>query len=120
MMREFIASMEKRGLSAGSIRKNYAPVRAMFATAFEDGAIRSNPAQVRIVVRDGRQRRRPPTPTREQFPALLDALPERWRLLVVFIGYTGVRISEALGLEADDISPSTPAACRSSVSSVGA
>ena len=103
MMREFITSMEKRGMSAGSIRKHFAPVRAMFATAFEDGAIRSNPAQVRIVVRDGRQRRRPPTPTREQFPALLDALPERWRLLVVFIGYTGVRISEALGLEADDI-----------------
>lgn len=102
-IRDFIAKLEASGQSAGSIRKHFAPLRAMLATAYEDGAIRSNPAQVRVVVRDGRQRRRPPTPTREQFPRLVAALPERWQLLVVFIGSTGVRIGEALGLEAGDL-----------------
>jgi len=77
MIRDYIAKLEASGQSAGSIRKHFAPLRAMFATAFEDGVIRTNPAQVRIVVRDGRQRRRPPTPTREQFPQLVAALPER-------------------------------------------
>ncbi len=104
MVREFVASMEASGQSAGSIRKHYAPLRAMLATAVEDGVIRYNAAaQVRVVVRDDRPRRRPPTPTREQFPRLVDALPERWRLLAVFIGSTGLRISEVLGLEVGDL-----------------
>ena len=33
-----------RGLSPGSIRNLLAPVRALLATAFEEGLIRSNPA----------------------------------------------------------------------------
>lgn len=109
MIREYIAALEASGQSAGSVRKHFAPLRAMFATAFEDGAIRTNPAQVRVVVRDGRQRRRPPTPTREQFPKLVDALPARWQLLVVLIGATGLRIGEALGLEARDLHLDGPA-----------
>ncbi len=55
MVREFVASMEASGQSAGSIRKHYAPLRAMLATAVEDGVIRYNAAaQVRVVVRDDR------------------------------------------------------------------
>jgi len=74
----------------------------MFADALEDGLLHSNPAAVRVIVRSEKPRRKPPTPKRDDFPRLVDALPERWQLLAVFIGATGVRISEALAVEIDD------------------
>src|SRR5215217_440641 len=52
-VRRYVAHLEDHGLAAASIRAYVAPLKAMFATAVEDGALRANPAtSVRIVVRD--------------------------------------------------------------------
>src|SRR5262249_36899464 len=42
-VKQFAAELAGRGLTPGSVRKVLAPVRALFATAFEEGLIRSNP-----------------------------------------------------------------------------
>lgn len=42
-VRRFVTDLEADGLAPGTVRAVLAPVRAMFATAVEDGALRSNP-----------------------------------------------------------------------------
>jgi hypothetical protein len=50
-------AIDLRPLSEASVRMALAPVKAMFATAFEEGLIRTNPtAGVRIVVPRGARR----------------------------------------------------------------
>ena len=86
----------KRTLARATVRRYYAPVRAMLATAYEDGLLRSNPALgVRVIVKD----RRPKTPlwlTADQTRALLAAMPGEDADLAYFLAATGCRISEAL------------------------
>src|SRR5262245_30769818 len=43
-VKRYAATLAGRGLSPGSVRNALAPVRALLATAFEEGVIRSNPA----------------------------------------------------------------------------
>src|SRR5689334_19992615 len=43
-MKRFVAELAGRGLEPSSVRKMLAPVRALLATAVEEGPIRSNPA----------------------------------------------------------------------------
>ena len=51
-----------KGLAPGSVRNTLAPVRALLATAFEEGLIRSNPAAgLRLAQRVGGRRWRPRT-----------------------------------------------------------
>ena len=42
-VRQFVRHLEQSGLAPASVVKNLAPVRAMFATAVEDGAVGRNP-----------------------------------------------------------------------------
>jgi integrase len=94
--------MRRDGATTSAIKKLRAALSAMFATAVEDGLIRSNPISgVRI----------PATPTdaapeaehakaltRSELALLLAAVPEDRRLLFEFLTHTGLRISEAIGL----------------------
>jgi integrase len=104
-VRAFVRSLEERGMKAGSIRKNLAPLKALFATAYEDGAIRSNPTQgVRVVTPAGQgQDRRAKAMTREELGLVLAALPDEWRPFFTFLAQTGVRISEAIAVTWDDL-----------------
>jgi integrase len=105
-VRAFVSHLEAAGLRPGSIRKVLAPVKAMYATAVEDGAVRSNPTrEVRVGGRtepagEGREVR---AMTRAELGRLLAHTPERWRLLLEVLAHTGLRISEAAGLEWRDI-----------------
>lgn len=104
MIRDFISSMVARGLTGASVRRHIAPVRAMFAEAVEDGALRTNPtAGVRVVVRGERRARRPRMLTPEQVRRLLAEIPDEHRDLVLFLSVTGTRISEALAARWADI-----------------
>ncbi len=95
-VRDYIATLTRQGLRASTVRRYVAPLRAMFAEAVADRALQINPtATVRVFVR-GEQRRRPKTLTSEQILALIEQIPDEHRDLVVFLAYTGVRISEAL------------------------
>jgi integrase len=107
-VRRYLAHIARRGVSDHTVRLALAPLRALLATAYEDGAIPTNPAAgIRaIVTRPDRE----PTEhdgaralTDEQLERLIASTPERWQLLVRVLSETGLRISEALALRWGDV-----------------
>jgi len=100
-VRELFGAMRKAGKSTSAIKKLRAALSAMFATAVDDGVLRSNPAQgVRIPAgrTDEPVDDRAKALTREELRLLLAALPDDWRLFHEFLAVTGLRISECIGL----------------------
>ncbi len=105
LLREFIDHLARKGLTPASVRAYYAPVRALLATAYEDGHLRTNPAQgVRVIVRDERPSRRRRL-TLDETRRLLAAMPAAHADLAYFLASTGCRISEALAARWEDIRP---------------
>lgn len=106
-VRRFVRRLEGAGLAPSSVAKTVAPLRAMLATAHEDGVIRSNPASA---VRVSRRRReesfeeeKAKAMTRVELCAVLEECPEQWRTFFELLAHTGLRISEALGLDWSDV-----------------
>lgn len=105
-VKQYAKALAERGLSPGSVRNALAPVRALLATAFEEGLIRSNPsAGLRISQRIEEDGQEPRTKalTEEQLGALLEKVPDDWRLFVEFLAHTGLRIGEAVALRFGDV-----------------
>ncbi len=105
-------------LADRTIRRIFAPLGALLATAVEEGVIPSNPARdVRLP--SGRDELRhfdadeddgdDPAPgkaralTREQLAAFLLVVDPRWRVLFELLAATGLRISEAIALRWRDL-----------------
>ena len=108
-VKEYAASIAARTakrsgkpVSATTVRLALAPVKALFATAVEEGLIRSNPtAGIRLAVpqsRDLDDDEQVKALSDAQLAALLAALPDEWRLLFTFLSETGLRIGEAVEL----------------------
>ena len=103
-VKAYAKELADRGLAPASVRKMLAPVKALFATAFEEGVIRVNPAAgVRIaqpdamVSEDGEAKAK--ALDEEQLRALLDHTPDAWRFFFEFLAQTGLRIGEAIALQ---------------------
>ena len=95
-----------RGVSANTVRLALAPVRALFATAVEDGLVRSNPTLgVRVgaatTVASDEEKAKALAP--DELAALLAAIPEAERLFFRFLAHTGLRIGEAIALRVGDV-----------------
>jgi integrase len=98
-------------LRSATIRRRMAPVRALLATAHEDGLIRSNPAAgLRLgggspmPVHDPDEEETAKALTLDELVRLVAAVPDDWRrTLVRLLAQSGLRISEALGLRWRDI-----------------
>ena len=105
-VRGYVEHLELLGQAASSVRKNFAPVRALLATAVEDGVMAANPASVIRVVgartgwEDDETRR---ALTREELAAFMAALPNEWVPFFRLLVQTGIRISEAVGLTWGDL-----------------
>jgi integrase len=101
----------KRNVSANTVRLALAPVKAMLATAVEEGLIRSNPAAgLRIAQVNGNgsatdelEEEKVKALTEEELARLLAAVAEEWGLLVTLLAQTGLRVSEALPLRWGDV-----------------
>ena len=105
-VKRYAAELAARGLAPGSVRNLLAPVRALLATAHEDGLIRGNPAAgLRIVQRvdESADEIQAKALTDEQLRAVLAEVPGEWRLFFEFLAHSGLRIGEAVALTWADV-----------------
>jgi integrase len=104
-VKRYAAECVKKGLARNTVRLRIAPLKALLATAAEEGLIRANPA---AGLRLGRTVATAPVKkthalSEEQIVRVLAEVPERHRLLFELLAQTGLRISEALALTKADI-----------------
>lgn len=101
-VRDLFGKMRREDCSTSQIKKTRAALSVMFATALEDGVLRSNPILgVRIPApRDDEEpaEEKAKALTRAELAIFLTALPDDWKLFFEFLTHTGLRISEAVGL----------------------
>src|SRR5262249_23245919 len=109
-VKAYAASVAKRGVSPNTVRLALAPLKALLATAVEEGPIRSNPsAGLRIAQVNGNgngeemQYEKVKALTEDELSALLGAVTPEWRLLVTLLAQAGLRASEALPLRWADV-----------------
>lgn len=101
-VRDLFGKMRREDCSTSQIKKTRAALSVMFATALEDGVLRSNPALgVRIPAPSDNEEpaeEKAKALTRAELAIFLTALPDDWHLFFEFLTHTGLRISEAVGL----------------------
>lgn len=104
-VRKFVKYLEGEGLRPATVRGVLAPVKAMFAEAVTDGTLRINPTrEVRIGGRaDDEDEVEIRALTKAELRRLLDEVPDEWRLFFEFLTHSGLRISEAIGLQWRDV-----------------
>jgi integrase len=110
-IKAYAAHIQARGVRPATVRLAIAPVRALLATALEDGLIRTNPtAGVRIATlhtpTDSADEK-PKALTEDELRRLLTQIPDRWRLFVELVAHTGLRIGEAVALRWEDVDLTT-------------
>lgn len=101
-VREWHAGVTERA-GSDQAAKAYRLLRAVLSTAESDDLIRVNPCRIR----GGGQERaaeRPMVPTSLVLD-LAEAMPERYRALVLLAGFGGLRTGESLGLRRVDVDP---------------
>ncbi|MCW2960750.1 MAG: int [Thermoleophilia bacterium] len=104
-IKAFAFHLAGSGLSEASVRRYMGPLKALLATAFEDGLIRVNPAtNVRTAVpRTHDDREHAKALSAEQLQRLIAAVDEEWRPLIEFMATTGLRIGEVVALRWGDV-----------------
>jgi integrase len=106
-VKRLAAHVASRGVSANTVRLALAPVKALFATAVEEGLIRANPAAgLRIsqaTPESADDGERVKALTEEELRRLLDELPAAHRLFFEFLAHSGLRIGEAIALRWGDV-----------------
>jgi len=91
------------GRRPSTVRNIMAPLRALFATAVEEGVLRSNPCTGLRLPGGTTPERHARALTEPELARLLTEIPDNWKLLVQFLAQTGLRIGELIALRWDDI-----------------
>jgi integrase len=107
-VKEFARWVEQKGVKPDTVRLALAPVKALFATAFEEGLIRVNPAAgVRIAIPrdvvDDDQEGEVKALTEAQVVELLGKIPAGWRLFFQALLELGLRFGEVVELRWRDV-----------------
>ena len=98
-IKSLVAAMRSRSgepLAPGTVHTVFAVVRAMFASAVDDGLIAVNPC-TRVPLPKVRKPKAEPMPAASVL-ALMEAMPPRFRVAVALGAGAGMRQGEALGL----------------------
>lgn len=95
-IREWVASLTRRGLSPSRVRQSYRLLSQMLNTAAVDGVIATSPC---VGIKLPRLAQPEPTVLApEQVTALAEAMPAVMGLFVTTLAYTGMRFGEGAGL----------------------
>jgi integrase/recombinase XerC len=113
-VRGFLSHLYQRGLSKASVARSLAAVRSLYRWLAQEGVVEQNPAK--LVATPKLPQKLPRVPTIEEMNTVLDgampevaAFPERDRLLLELLYGCGIRNSELIGINVDDIRVSNEA-----------
>jgi len=107
-IRGFLSHLYERGLSKPSVARSLAAVRSLFRWLAREGDVEQNPAK--LVATPKLPKKLPRVPTIEEMNSFLDgqmpqtaSFPERDRLMLELLYGCGIRNSELVGINLDDI-----------------
>ena len=113
-IRGFLSHLYEKGLSKPSVARTLAAVRSLYRWLAQEGVVEQNPAK--LVSTPKLPKKLPRVPTIEEMNTVLDgdmpeiaAFPERDRLLLELLYGCGIRNSELIGINLDDIRVSAEA-----------
>jgi integrase/recombinase XerC len=107
-IRGFLSHLYEKGLSKASVARSLAAVRSLYRWLAQEGVVEQNPAT--LVSTPKLPKKLPRVPTIEEMNIVLDgampevaAFPERDRLMFELLYGCGIRNSELVGINLDDI-----------------
>jgi len=107
-VRGFLSQLYDKGLSKTSVARALAAVRSLYRWLAQEGMVEQNPAK--LVSTPRLPKKLPRVPTIEEMNAVLDgkmpeaaAFPERDSLMLELLYGCGIRNSELVGIDLDDI-----------------
>lgn len=107
-IRGFLSHLYEKGLSKTSVARSLAAVRSLYRWLAQEGVVEQNPAA--LVSTPKLPKKLPRVPTIEEINTLLDtdlpqeaSFPERDRLMFELLYGCGIRNSELIGINLDDI-----------------
>src|ERR1700687_1900572 len=113
-IRGFLSHLYDKGLSKTSVARALAAVRSLYRWLAQEGVVEQNPAK--LVSTPRLAKKLPRVPTIEEMNFVLDgkmpeiaSFPERDRLMLELLYGCGIRNSELVGINLDDISMSNEA-----------
>ena len=113
-IRAFLSHLYERGLSKTSVARSLAAVRSLYRWLAREGVVEQNPAA--LVSTPKLPKKLPRVPTIEEMNSVLDgnmpktaSFPERDLLLLELLYGCGIRNSELIGINTDDIRPANEA-----------
>jgi integrase/recombinase XerC len=113
-IRGFLSLLYDKGLSKTSVARALAAVRSLYRWLAQEGVVEQNPAK--LVSTPRLPKKLPRVPTIEEMNSVLDgkmpevaSFPERDRLMFELLYGCGIRNSELVGINLDDISLSNEA-----------
>ncbi len=108
VVRGFLAHLYEKGLSKTSVARSLAAVRSLYRWLAQEGVVEQNPAS--LVATPKLPKKLPRVPTMEEMNGVLDgampevaAFPERDALMFELLYGCGIRNSELIGINLDDI-----------------
>jgi integrase/recombinase XerC len=107
-IRGFLSHLYERGLSKSSVARSLAAVRSLYRWLAQEGMVEQNPAA--LVSTPKLPKQLPRVPTLEEMNSVLDgempeiaSFPERDRLMLELLYGCGIRNSELVGINLDDV-----------------
>jgi integrase/recombinase XerC len=114
IIRGFLSHLYDKGLSKTSVARSLAALRSLYRRLAQEGVVEQNPAK--LVSTPRLAKKLPRVPTIEEMNSMLDgkmpevaSFPERDRLMFELLYGCGIRNSELVGINLDDISLSNEA-----------
>jgi integrase/recombinase XerC len=107
-IRAFLSHLYQRGLSKASVARSLAALRSLYRWMAQEGEVEQNPAA--LVSTPKLPKKLPRVPTIEEMNAVLDgkmpeiaSFPERDRLMLELLYGCGIRNSELVAINVDDV-----------------